>query len=299
MIRSRLIPLGSLVAGLLLAAGLLLVAVSGRNQIPPAANTDKVTIGATIFPLADIVRQIGGDHVEVVQIIAPGVSEHSAALSPEQLQQLQKAPFLFQIGHGLDNALSDKIIGAIPSINRMTVDEGITLREFAGGTDPHYWLTAPNGQVIAANIARQLSDIDPRHANTYQENLKRVAAQLTALEEELQAISSTAPQKQFIAMHDAWGYLANHYGFNLAATYEPVEGRDPSLADLNRLQSIISQHNIRVFYSEPQKESIGAVRLLRDDFGLSIRVLDPVGGLPPYDSFANLLRANLQALAAL
>ena len=99
-------------------------------------------------------------------------------------------------------------------------------------------------------------------------------------------------------MHNAWSYLADHYGLQLVGTYEPTEGRQPSLQDIQVLQKLIAQHSIKTFYAEPQKQSAGATRLLAQDLGLTIQVLDPVGGLPPYDSYITLMRENLRALAA-
>lgn len=263
-------------------------------------------VGATIFPLVDIARQVGGDQVEVVQIIPTGASEHSLALSPEQLRELQGVRTIFQVGHNLDTTLTQKITRSLTDISLKTVDQDITLREFTveheedqhhdKGVDPHFWLTVPNAQKIAATIAEELSRLDSAHASVYEANLTQYTARLTTLEAELQQTATQAPQKNFIAMHNAWGYFADHYGFELVATYEPVEGREPSIADLSRLGEVIEQYAIKIFYSEPQKNSTSTVRFLQKEFDLEIRTLDPVGGIPPYDSYENLMRANMRAL---
>lgn len=288
----------------ILATGLLLYSQSlffaGDQSTPPAA----LTVGATIFPLADIARAIGGDEVEVLLILPPGVSEHSTALSPQQLRGLERAPVIFHIGHNLDDRLTERITTALPATRTVTVDAGIVLREFSqeeehhhdSGIDPHYWLTVPNASHIAATITATLQDLDPTHAAVYTTNLARYQQQLASLEQELQAAARTAPRKEFIATHNAWSYLADHYGFDVVATYEPTTGQEPSLADLGELQEVVNRFGLTTFYAEPQKSSTAATRLLQREFGLNIRELDPVGGLPGTDSYLELMRTNMAAL---
>ena len=300
---------------LLLAAGGLTWWALERPAAP--AVPSRLTIAATIFPLADMTQQIAGEDVRVILILPPGTSEHAYTPTPQQLRDVQTAVAVFAIGHELDRWATDPV-SRVTNTPIITVDEGISLRPFEGdqeheehaeeeadeehaheegSIDPHYWLTVPNAQKIAATIAERLQTLDPDYAATYQQNLQRYTQELAALETELQDITQAAPQKNFIAMHNAWFYLAEHYGFNLVATYEPVEGREPSIADIQRLREVIERYNIRTFFSEPQKKSIGAIRLLENDFELEIREIDPVGGFAPYDSYINLMRANIEALS--
>lgn len=301
--------LAAVVAGVSLLAGGTMFFLQQRDQLDPARA--ELTVAATIFPLADIVQNVGGDRVQVVLVIPPGVTEHSRALTPQQLHDLQRARVLFQIGQGLDTALVSRVTRTLPHLPVVTVDRGITLRDFgethqdeeeeeedhaAGSVDPHYWLTVPNAQTMARSIAAELTLLDPAHAAAYEHNLADYLAHLAALEDELQRTAARAEQKHFIAMHDAWSYLAPHYGFELVATYEPVEGRQPSVADLAALQELVREFDLTTFFVEPQKRSSAAVRFVTRDLGLVVGVLDPVGGAAPLDSYAALMRENVRAL---
>ena len=301
----------AIIIGAALTLSVLIIGLSlyGAGQLNPApAASDKLAVAATIFPLADIARNIGGDYVNVTLIIPPGASEHASDLSPRQLQSLAQAQAIFQIGHGLDTALTARIAAATKTAELVTVDRGISLGEFSlsgedehdhdSGIDPHYWLTVPNAKLIAQTISQTLQELDPANATHYSLQTTNYLAELDALEQELQTLARAASTKEFIAMHNAWSYLADHYGLQLVGTYEPTEGRQPSLQDIQVLQKLIAQHSIKTFYAEPQKQSAGATRLLAQDLGLTIQVLDPVGGLPPYDSYITLMRENLRALAA-
>lgn len=300
-----------------LLIGVLAVGVwygTTRSAVP--AITGQISVAATIFPLVDIVRQVGGEYIEVITLVPPGANEHSYALTTQQVAQVGRAKAIFAIGQKLDNHIVEPL-ARVHHIPIVTVEEGIALREYTSlhhneaaapheeeehghrdsGIDPHYWLTVPNAMAMATTVANTLRELDPIHADQYAANLSDYLGELTSLEQELQAISVSAPQKHFIAMHNAWSYLAQHYGFELVATYEPVEGSQPSLQDLQELQTTIAQYKITTFFAEPQKVSSSAVRFLANEFGLTISTLDPIGGLDGNNSYSALMRANVTALS--
>lgn len=298
---------------LLLAAGAGISYLVLVRQLPAA--TGQFSVAATIFPLADIARQVGGDRVDVILLVPPGANEHSYSLTTQQVVRVSQAKTIFAVGHGLDDHIVAPITRA-HGIAAVTADRGITLRQYesleheeeAGheetedehrdeGTDPHYWLMVPNAAAIAETVAAKLIELDPANRAAYEANLADYLAELQALEQELQTIAQAAPQKNFIAMHNAWSYLAGHYGFELVAAYEPVEGSQPSLQDLQELQATIDRYGITTFYAEPQKVSAAATRFLAKEFNLKIAILDPSGGIGERDSYASLMRFNLSALA--
>ncbi|MBI1833325.1 MAG: zinc ABC transporter substrate-binding protein [Candidatus Andersenbacteria bacterium] len=293
---------------LLLAAGIITLVARQSVEQPPS----RLTIATTIFPLADIARNIAGEDVYVIQLLPPGASPHSYNLSPQQLTDINNAKVLFVIGHKLDAWAADAITRAT-EVPIVTVDEGIKLREFEAedehhegeegdeheetGTDPHYWLTIPNGQQIATTIAQTLQEIDPINSEVYASNLIAYTEELATVEKELQLQARSAKHTEFIAVHNAWSYLAQQYGFELAAAYEPVAGKEPSISDIQRLQKLVSEHNIGAFYNEPAEHSIGATRFFQDNLGLSVKTLDDIGGIPPRDTYINLMRENIRALS--
>jgi zinc transport system substrate-binding protein len=285
-----------------------------QNEAPPAGAP--LTVGATIFPLADIAQAIVGERANVILIIPPGQSEHSSAVSPQQIQALQPAAAIFQIGHGLDNRLVERIKPVVAGAQIVTVDQGITLHPFAkdhhdeeseetarhaeeeSTFDPHYWLTVPNAQQIARTMATTMQTIDPAGREFYAQNLAAYISELDTLEGELQAMANAAHHHEFMATHNAWSYLSEHYGFQLVGTYEPVEGQEPAVADLKELQDIVSQYQLTTFYAEPQKVSSNISRFVEDELGLQVRVLDPVGGGSARDSYQNLMRWNISNLSS-
>lgn len=277
-----------------------IVALQYRPTSQSGPQENQITVAATIFPLADIVRQVGGDRVHARLIIPPGVTEHSAALNPQQLEELQTARLIFQIGHGLDTHLTQRITSVLPNVQLVTVDNGISIVPFSKeeGEDPHYWLSVPNALQIATTVTEALVQTDPANADYYRQNLVEYEVKLRELEQELQGIASQLPRREFIAMHNAWSYFSEQYGLQLLDTYEPVEGQQPSFEDLRRLQVLIRDYGLTTFYAEPQKASTSVTELMRRDFGLQVLVLDPVGGRNETGSYMDLMRFNMNAIAA-
>lgn len=289
-----------------------------------SANSAPV-VAATIFPIADIAEHVVGDERNVVLIVPPGASPHSYSLAPSQAVDLQRAQAVFAIGHGLDAAIVNSVQKTLEGDVRVTeVDDGIALREFSehhdhdhddghgheeehgeenehqheeGNLDPHYWLTVANAKLIAQTIRDTMQAIDPEHAQQYADNTQEYLAELDALEAELRDIASTATKREFIAVHDAWGYLADAYGFELIGTFEPVEGREPSPVDIQELSELIEEHGIATFYTEPQKQTAAAARLFEEEFSLNVEVLDPVGGVRGRNSYVDLMRYNISRIS--
>ncbi len=296
-----------------LIGGLAYVLVA-RDFFTHTDDTNQVVVVATIFPLADIIKNVGGEHVRVVTLVPPGRNEHSYALSTAQVAQAANAKVIFAIGQKLDNHIFEPLQRA-QGIPVKTVEVGIALRDYHlaeeinsaeseaeehhhdAGVDPHYWLTVPNGQKIATTIMQELIEHDPSNRGDYEKNVTAYNQQLAQLEVELQKTSAAAPHPNFIAMHNAWSYLAPAYHFNLVATYEPVEGSQPSLADLQRLGQLITQYQIATFYAEPQKVSSAATKVMSNQFNLAINTLDPTGGTLGRDSYIAMMRANIAALS--
>ncbi len=309
---NKLIYLGSVGLIILLVVGFFVYA-NNLSIVP--ASSDRLTIATTIFPLADIAREISGEQARVIQLLPTGTDPHAYSITPQQVAAMQQAKIIFVIGYGLD----DWAVRSATNVSKakiVRVDQNISLRRFGeqnksgegvdnvssqeqGSVDPHYWLSVPNAQKIAANIAAALQEIDPENQSVYADNLSRYVKELDVLEQELQVKASQAPKKEFIAIHDAWLYLVDQYGFNLLATYEPVEGKTPSINEINQLQELVLEHNIDTFFTEPVKESIAATRFLTEELGLKIRILDDIGGIGSRDSYINLMRENIRALTTI
>ncbi|MEY4723358.1 MAG: hypothetical protein RLZZ324_871, partial [Candidatus Parcubacteria bacterium] len=181
-------------------------------------------VAATVFPLYDIVRTIAGPDADVTLILPPGAEPHSFEPQPSTVRDIAASGAVYAIGHGLDDWIDAAADSA--GTSKVLVDRGIALRPppyavaISGGTadqdgsdaDPHYWLNARNGVIIAETVAADLSRRYPAHAEGFQARLDAYRTRLLALDDEIRAELAARPQKNIVTFHAAWYYFADAYG---------------------------------------------------------------------------------------
>ncbi len=239
---------------ILLALGLGLVALLPATA-PLAAQTpasgEPVQIVASFSILGDLVRNVGGDAVQITTLIGPGVDAHTYDPAPADLVLLSEADVVFENGLGFEPWLDGFYASAQPSGARVVVTEGITPRE-AGGEpeagdedevreeghehgqfDPHVWHDVAHVIVMIGNIRDALVAADPANAALYEANAAAYIAQLEALDASIRERVATLPEerRKLVTSHDTFGYFADAYGFEVLGTALgslSTEAGDPS-----------------------------------------------------------------------
>jgi len=306
-----------LIVGALILIGAFVGLLISRQ--PSGTESDQLAVAATIFPVADIARNVAGDTARVEVLLPPGASPHLFEFSPRQIRELQGTKIIFAVGHGLDDwALT--AANALESAEVATVDEDIPLRQLeaedehdeehgdevdehehehehanSDGLDPHYWLSLDNAASIADNIAAELARIDPANAATYQANAAAYQQQLSEKQAELRNQLKPLTGTKIVTLHDAWGYFADSFGLTIAGVFEPSGGREPTPRFLRELQEVIDQEDISIIFSEPQLATSSLQNFARDN-NLGIAIIDPLGGVPERDSFIELMEFNAAAV---
>jgi ABC-type Zn uptake system ZnuABC Zn-binding protein ZnuA len=259
-----------------------------------------VKVAATIFPLYDIVRQVADPVADVVLVLPPGASPHTFEPTPSSVRALEGARVLFTVGHGLDDWAARLARGA--GVARLApVDAGIALRRPHaaphGRVDPHYWLAAPNGKAIARTVAAELARLVPDRRAEIDRALAACLARLDAADAEVRRLLADLPTRRIATFHDAFDYFAEAYGLEIVATFEPYPGLEPSPRFVVEFQRKIQAAGVRVVFTEPQL-SVDALRPIARDLGVTLAVLDPLGGLPGREGYIELLLFDARAVAA-
>jgi ABC-type Zn uptake system ZnuABC Zn-binding protein ZnuA len=163
--------------------------------------------------------------------------------------------------------------------------------------DPHYWLSAPNAKVIARTVAVELERLAPERRQEIERAVTAYVARLDATDSEVRRLLADLPTRQIATVHDAFGYFADAYGLQVTAVFEPYPGREPSPQFVVEFQRRITASGVRVVFTEPQL-SVDALRPIATDLGVTLAVLDPLGGLPGREGFVELLLFDARAVAA-
>jgi zinc transport system substrate-binding protein len=281
-----------------------------------AAPKGKLLVAATILPLGDFCRQIGGDLVETQVLIPPGASPHVFEPSPSVMARASQARVFVYIGAGLE-PWADKLLAA-RGPGKITVVEaarGLPLTRETGehhhhenaskegheghrhrAGNPHIWLDPVLAQDICRKIAGAFIQADPGHRAQYEAQLQAYLAALGALDREIKAHAQSWRIKDFVTFHPAFSYFARRYGLHEAGVIEAAPGREPTPRHLQKLVTAIRGTGIKVVFAEPQLNPRVA-EVVAQEAGVRVLMLDPMGGRQPYGSdYLKLMRANLAAL---
>jgi ABC-type Zn uptake system ZnuABC Zn-binding protein ZnuA len=300
-----------------LAATLVIVAASGASAQTPAVTPevaasiapipspapDALRIVTTTSVFADIVRNVAREHADVVSIIPNGVGPEDFEPTPAEARSLADTDLMVSNGLGLDDFL-ERLLGSGTgaSVPRLVLGDGIPADLLEPDGNPHVWL---DPSLVADHeipaIVASLSGVDPAHATDFAANGAAYQAALLALDTELRAIVATIPEgdRKLVTFHDAYPYLARHFGFQLVGVILENVGSEPSAADLAALVQLVRAAGVTAVFSEAQF-SPELAQALAQEAGVTQVVTDLYNdalGDPPADSYMGLLRTDIERIA--
>ncbi len=279
----------------------LLLAALGAVGCSQKSSSDKLTVVATIFPLADFVKNVAGDKVDVITLLRPGDSPHTYEPTSRDMKAVAQATLLVINGAGLDfwveklrSAASDNMV--VVDTSAVLAEEGLLLSgdEHDGGVNPHYWLDPVLAQKQVEAIASALIAADPDNKDFYLENAADYIAELQSLDEEIKSITQSFSSREFITFHPAWTYFAKRYGLVEAAVIEEAPGKEPTIDEQRQIIDLVRELKVKAIFAEPQF-STKAADAIAADSGAEVLLLDPIGGpgLAGRDSYIALMRYNV------
>jgi zinc transport system substrate-binding protein len=261
-----------------------------------------VKIVASIPPIGDMVREVGGDRVVVRVLLPPGASPHVFEPTPGTAKDISQARLFFGIGAGLDFWAERLVKASKEQIRIVLLSEGMKLLREQGdhghghGTaNPHVWLDPLLAVEMVRKIEMILRETDPKGAQTYHRRSAEYIMKLKALDGEIREVVSTFRIKSFVSFHPAWDYFALRYGLESVGVIEESPGKEPSPKRLQAIVRAIKKYHIRAVFAEPQLNPKTAEVIAREA-GVKVILLDPEGGLPGRETYLGLMKYNLARL---
>ena len=236
----------------------LLVALMAcaATALRPAYASDKVNVVATFSILADFVRNVGGDRVEVTALVGPGADAHVYTPSPSDAKKIAAAKLVVVNGLGLEGWLPRLVKSSGGTATMLVASTGITPLRPGGGhhaeADPHAWQSVANAKIYVGNIRDALMTADPDGTATYRSNAEQYLARLDALDREVrEAVAQIPPERRkVISSHEAFGYFAAAYGIAFVAPQGVSTESEPSARDLATIIRQIRKENIPAVFLE-------------------------------------------------
>ncbi len=224
-------------------------------SIPQPSISGGLNVVATTAMLGDVVGIIGGDMINLTVLIPRGTDPHSFEPVPQDATRVTQAEVIFINGLELEGFLQSLLNNATGHGQVVTASDGIATIKFEGeeyGADPHVWTNPLNVIVWADNIADALAQKDPANADAYHANADAYKAQLEELDQWAsdQLVQIPADQRQLVTDHDAFGYFADHYGFQIVGALIPSYSTqsESSASKLADLETAIQQYGVKAIF---------------------------------------------------
>ena len=263
--------------------------------------TEKILVAASIAPLADFAKNVGGKLVEVELLVPPGSSPHTYQITPRQMKFVSKASVLVLNGVNLE-FWAEKVVDAAdnPTLTVIRAADGLETIDSAeghgrSGSNPHVWLDPINAVHQVESIRDALVRADPAHKAEYAANAHEYIEKLKRLDQDIRTEVSTFKSKQFITFHPAWAYFARRYGLVQVAVIETGPGKEPSPSDLRRVIKTAGRLKAKAIFAEPQF-SAKVAEVIAEEAGAEVLFLDPLGRPPHYD-YIQTMRSNLKQIS--
>lgn len=286
---------------------MLLAAVFALSSMAGLAQAKPIEAVASFTVLADMVQNVGGDHVHVTSLIGPNGDPHAYEPTPNDAQALKRADLVFVSGLHLEGWLDRLIKASGYQGQSVVLSNGIKTRSMEEDgkriTDPHAWNSAANGVVYVRNIISALQKADPANASDYQAKGEQYIQQLEQLDAyaraQVQAIPSD--KRKVLTSHDAFGYFGDAYGVTFLSPLGFSTETEASASDVAKLIKQIKQEHVSTYFFENSSDP-RLVKQIADASGaqpggeLYVESLSPADG--PAPTYAQMFRYNVDKLTA-
>ena len=297
-----------------LVVALMSVAACGRVEDPGAdLSARRVQAVATTSIVADVVREVGGDHVEVTSLMGPGVDPHLYRASEGDVRRMGDADIVFFNGLHLEGRMGE-VLEEMGSRGTPTVaiaeaigEESLQRPpEFAGAFDPHVWMDVTLWERVVGRVAESLAELDPANAEQYRTRAGAYETRLRTLDAYVrQRIERVDPARRvLVTAHDAFNYFGRAYGFEVRGLQGISTVAEAGTSDVQELARYIAERRIPAIFVETSvsPRSIEAVQaaVRARDFEVSIGgnlYSDALGGAGTgAETYEGMIRHNVDTI---
>jgi ABC-type Zn uptake system ZnuABC Zn-binding protein ZnuA len=232
----------------------VLVAGCGSSSSSSADGAIKVVVTTT--QLGDMVREVGGDAVDVHQILRANTDPHDYEPRPKDIQETADAKVVVTSGDGLDHWMGEVVddAGGSPEVLDAGAGRPIARPGEEGGADPHWWHDPRNVEYAVARIRDALAQAEPAKTAAIDRGATMYLNKVKAMDKGIAACFARvpAPQRKLVTDHDAFGYFAARYGLDVVGAVIPSQTTQaqPSAGDLAELVRTIRREDVKAIFPE-------------------------------------------------
>jgi len=279
-------------------------------MLPVFSALAEVKVAATHPLLGDLLRQVGGAQVTVIDLLKPGGDAHHFEPTASDLRELRGVAAVFASGKHLENYLGKlgdslgagvKIVEVGRTIPSLKMDAGNEVflccpTHAKGGIDPHWWHSAENMARAARIVGDELAQVDPGQAAAYKAGAAAAAKKMLGLKSWAQQELAPIPRgdRKLVTAHAAFGYLCKEYGFKFIPILGLSREEDYSPKYISEAVKIIKANGVRAVFPEDQANPKIIREIIRET---GVALADPLiadGTAPGAGStFEGMFRHNI------
>jgi manganese/zinc/iron transport system substrate-binding protein len=220
--------------------------------------------------ITDLVRNIGGDSVNVQGLMGTGVDPHLYKASEGDVSKLSNADVVFYSGLHLEGKLVDVFEKMGRNTNTIALAEVLDKNTligseyFASSFDPHIWFNIQYWKQLTIYLTSELSKLDPNNSTFFEKNKSVYLEQLDTLEEEILKTIATLPEEKriLVTAHDAFNYFGEAYGFEVVGLQGLSTATEAGVQDVQNLAKLIIDKKVQAIFVETSvpKRTIEALK---------------------------------------
>ena len=239
------------------AVGFLMITIiSCRNE--NKSTTEKLKIVTTTSMITDLVKNIGGDMIEINGLMGAGVDPHLYKASEGDVTKLYEADVIIYNGLHLEGKLVE-VFEKMGS-NKKTVSLGQSLdtkkligsEYFASNYDPHVWFNIQFFKQFCNTVTQTLAANDIKNADAFRENNILYQKKLDSLDTAVRASIASLPieKRILVTAHDAFNYFGKEYGFKVVGLQGISTATEAGVQDVIRLSQFIIDNKVKAVFIE-------------------------------------------------
>lgn len=279
-----------------------------------AAVEARVKVVATTGMIADAARVVGGEHVDVVGLMGPGVDPHLYKATQGDMRALAQADAILYNGLSLEGRMADILVRMARTKPTFAVTEYIPEEQlmepeaFAGQYDPHVWFDLSLWKMAVERVRDALIEVDPEHAGAYRANAAAYLAELDQTDAYIRSRIAEIPEasRVLVTAHDAFGYFGRAYDLEVVGLQGISTDTEVGLRDIQDLVELLVTREIRAVFVESSvpRRSIEAVVQGALSRGHSVAVggelfSDALGAASsPEGTFLGMIRHNVDTIVS-
>lgn len=248
---------------------LILSGCSNNGETEADADGSKIKVTSTIGQINDIVKNVGGEHVDSAGLMKSGVDPHLYKASQGDIKKLEEADLIFYNGLHLEGKMIEifeKMEDEKPTIAvTKDIPEADLLKSADGYAehDPHVWFDIELWIKVTETVTEELSNYDKENAGIYKANGEAFIKELEELDQYAEEQISTIPEQSrvLVTAHDAFGYFGEAYGIKVMGLQGISTASESGSKDVSELRDFLVDNKVKAVFVESSvpKKAIEAV----------------------------------------